>query len=113
MPDDPREPGGWELHRDIQGLSDDLKSLRTELNARLDKMPTQDLMSASLAQYTVQVASLADDLMELKAQREADVREHKADRDRERRERQWLIGAVLVPLAISLMSLVVALGGIR
>lgn len=108
MPAEP-EPTGWELHRDIQRLDSDVR----DLNARLDKMPTQDLMAASLAQYVVQVASLTDQLLEVKALRERDLEAQRSERERDKRDRQWLIGAVLLPLAISVMSLIVALGGIR
>lgn len=89
-----------ELGRRHQELREDMHRGFESINTRLDDMPTQKNLILTLAPWTVRIDTLDKDVAALKAAR-----------DRDKRDRQWLIGACLVPLAVAILAIVVALGG--
>lgn len=105
------EPTVGELRRNYAELRQDVRSGFSSINSRLDEMPTQNLLNATLLQWAVRLETQADDISELKTQRAKDQEMQQAARDRDKRDRQWLIGVVLIPIALSVLSLILIIGG--
>lgn len=100
-----------ELGRRYDQLRADIREDFAGINTRLDQMPTQQLLTALLDRRAAQIDRHTDDIAELKEHRKTDSTARQADRDRDKRNMQFLIGAVLIPLALSILTLVLTLGG--
>jgi outer membrane murein-binding lipoprotein Lpp len=76
MPDD-RTIG--ETNRRIDQLAGDVQAFRSEVNARLDKMPTADLLLAYMRERDTRISHLEDDVKEIRAESVGLRAEHDAE----------------------------------
>jgi hypothetical protein len=104
-------PTPWELHRNYESLRTDVRQGFAGLNTRLDRVPTEQTLTALIARLDDRVSGAESDVAglqaDLKAERTARQMEQAANR-------RMMIGAVLagvVSLAVMLVSSLIG-GGV-
>lgn len=93
------EPSPRELDWRMNDMREEMRSGFANLNTRLDRVPTSELLMAHLAGWQLQLDSMKEDIAEAKA-----------DRNRDAQRRLLLITGILVPFALSLFALATSLG---
>lgn len=98
-------PTYWSIHeRDITQLRVDMREGFQAVNARLDRMPTSEML-------LMMVNNLQDKLTDVEEENEKLRKSQDDDRSNRRRERQWIIGAVAVPIGLLVLNLVAQVAG--
>lgn len=99
------EPTPYELLRAVNDLRGDMRSGFADVNTRLDRVPSTELLGALLTAINQRIDSAEQDIAEIKAKRDQDAAARAVDR-------RWLIGlaitsslAILVPIVIKLIDL--------
>lgn len=115
------EPGGWELRRALEQQRADMREGFAGINARLDKLVSQDAFTAEQRRVDDRLKDLADDIAAEKAARqEAQVDERKAREAGDQRQQEqldklttnlrWVAVSVLLPIALFLANLLIVKG---
>lgn len=94
------EPTGWELQRTLDAIRADLRDMRGDINARLDKVVTSELFAAHIAAEDGRHAAHQAEIKAIKDARESDAKQRSADR-------KWLVGALVFPLVVGAILLIV------
>jgi hypothetical protein len=104
----PDEPGGWELHRSVAKLSDDLKDGFSAVNQRLDRLVTTEVHAADLRRVDDRLNELAADIS---AERE-DRRKGEADLQTQIQRLittiRWVAAAIILPIALFAANIILA-----
>ncbi|MBN6054503.1 hypothetical protein JYK22_21355, partial [Nonomuraea sp. RK-328] len=105
----PDEPTPWELHRTVEALRRSVETGFNSLNARLDRVVTNDLFQAYQQAVRREFDDHASDLAALKADREADKKERETEKTQRANDRR-LIGlavftSIIAPLALLIVQL--------
>lgn len=115
------EPGGWELKRSIDKVGNDVDGLGKRLEARLDKVVTQEAFNAEQRRVDDKFKDLAEDIAAERALRQAaidgeSVAREKGDAhqqealDRLIANQKWIAIAILLPIGLFLANLYFARG---
>lgn len=93
------EPTPGELSRRINDVREEVRSGMTGINARLDKMPTNELLTAYLQATTSQIEGLQSVVTEVKTELGTAKTSWKAEldalEDKLLRNKQWAVTALL------------------
>lgn len=106
----PTEPSPGELLRMYQQLREDTRRGFESVNERLDKMPTSELFMAHLSAWQRQLDNTDSKVEALRRHVDTELTERDAQRQRDEDRRRWLIGAVALPILLSLLALAAATG---
>jgi hypothetical protein len=122
-PEDPsRTPGAWELQRSMDLIREDLKTIRSEVNGRLDQMATKaevrELFSGEQRRVDDRMAALGTDIVEEKTDRIAGLAAEKQAREEAVAEikagqdkiigRTWaFLTTALLPIAFFVVDIIV------
>ncbi|MGY5127262.1 hypothetical protein [Streptomyces nigrescens] len=98
------EPSLGELGRLIQALRGDIRDDMAGINARLDRMVSNDVYTVEKAGLVKEIADVAKVVEGLQAQRERDA-------ERVTQTRRWMVASVIVPLIGIVLPLIVMLRG--
>ncbi|MFF3547034.1 hypothetical protein ACFYXD_35005 [Streptomyces platensis] len=98
------EPSLGELGRLIQALRGDIRDDMAGINARLDRMVSNDVYTVEKAGLVKEIADVAKVVEALQAQRERDA-------ERVTQTRRWMVASVIVPLIGIVLPLIVMLRG--
>lgn len=98
------EPSLGELGRLIQALRGDIRDDMAGINARLDRMVSNDVYTVEKAGLVKEIADVAKEVEVLQAQRERDA-------ERVTQTRRWMVASVIVPLIGIVLPLMVMLRG--
>lgn len=74
------EPTPWELHRNVEALRRTIEAGFAGLNARLDRVVSNELFQAYQQSVRREFDDQAAELAEMKAEREAEKKQRAADR---------------------------------
>jgi len=98
------EPSLGELGRLIELMRGDIRDDLAGLNARLDRMVSQDVYGVEKASTARQLADLAKAVEGLQALRQQDA-------DRVTQTRRWLIASVIIPIVGIVLPLIMVVKG--
>lgn len=99
----PDEPTAWELQRNYQALRDDVRNGFNQMNARLDKLPTGELVTQIIAALEHRVKEAEADVLRL----ENDIKEErKARTEATAANRRIVIGAALAGVVSVIVTVV-------
>nr|WSX25605.1 hypothetical protein OG690_37945 [Streptomyces tubercidicus] len=98
------EPSLGELGRLIQALRGDIRDDLGHINARLDRMVSNDVYAVEKASLIKEISDLTKDVEALAAQRVQDA-------ERVTQTRRWMVASVIVPLIGIVLPLIVMLRG--
>lgn len=117
-----QEPSGWELKRAVERLETALNGLGVRIEARLDKLVTQEAFAAEQRRVDEKLKDLADDLAQERVARAEVVAREEAERikgdgmqqaalDKLIRLQQWLLVAIVLPVAFFAIDIWLRYGG--
>ena len=98
------EPSLGELGRLIELMRGDIRDDLAGLNARLDRMVSQDVYVVEKASIARELADLAKAVEGLQAQRQQDA-------DRMTQTRRWLVASVIIPIVGIVLPLIMVMKG--
>ncbi|MFE7780279.1 hypothetical protein [Streptomyces nigrescens] len=98
------EPSLGELGRLIQALRGDIRDDMAQINARLDRMVSNDVYTVEKAGLVKEIGDLAKDVEALAAQRTQDA-------ERVTQTRRWMVASVIIPLVGIVLPLIMMLRG--
>lgn len=101
------EPTAWELQRALEQLRTDLRDGFGSMNARLDRVPTSDLLAVWQARYDQQLGDVRKDVAKLQEDRELEARQRMATH---RAAVGAIVTAVIAPILVGIVLRLV-LGG--
>lgn len=101
----PDEPSPWELQRNYQRLESAVQSGFAQVNTRLDKLPTGELVTSFIANLEHRVKEAEADVQRL----ESDIKEERRARAADRR---IVIGAALAALGSLIVVVVSSVMGV-
>jgi len=81
MPDESQMPNGWEMQRAVDGLNNSLRDGLAQINARLDRLVSQDAFEAERRRVDERLAALGADVVEEKTDRLSAVESEKQARE--------------------------------
>jgi hypothetical protein len=116
------EPTGWEMKRAMEAMDRAMRDGLAQINARLDKLVSQDAFQAEQRRRDDQYATLMADIADEKAERVAAIEAEKRARergdaaqqaqlDKADANRRWLWAAVVIPIAGIIVTVLLARGG--
>ncbi|WP_330479871.1 hypothetical protein OG301_39360 (plasmid) [Streptomyces platensis] len=98
------EPSLGELGRLIQALRGDIRDDMAQINARLDRMVSNDVYTVEKAGLVKEIGDLAKDVETLATQRSQDA-------ERVTQTRRWMVASVIIPLVGIVLPLIMMLRG--
>lgn len=116
------EPGGWELRRALEQQRTDMREGFAQINARLDRLVSQDAFTAEQRRVDDRLKDLADDIAAEKVARQQAILDERRTRDDGDQRQQdqldklttnlrWVAVSVILPIALFLANLLVSHGG--
>lgn len=93
-----------DIREDLREVSRSMRDGFASLNSRLDKVPSMDVYNADKIHAAEREAALRERVKLLEGKRETDARQRTIDR-------RWVIGAVILPVAVALAEVWVTAGG--
>ena len=116
------EPGGWELHRAVKKMSEDVANGFAQLNARLDKLVSTDTFNAEQRRVDDRLKDLADDIASERearltaqeterAERKEGDKAQKATIEKLTTNLRWVAASIILPIALFVATLLMNMRG--
>lgn len=107
------EPNGWETTRAVEALDRNMRDGIAQINARLDKLVSQDAFQAEQRRVEDRLKAIERDHAEEKADRVAGDERQQAQLDKFANNFRWLFASMVIPIACVILAWVLARGGAR
>ncbi|WP_235739006.1 hypothetical protein [Nocardioides alcanivorans] len=116
------EPGGWELHRAVKKMGEDLTTGLAQLNQRLDRLVSTDAFNAEQRRVDDRLKDLADDIAGERAARVAAQETERSERKEGDKAQQatldklttnlrWVAASIILPIALFVATLLMNMRG--
>ena len=94
-----------------QIVLDELRALRIDMNARLDRLVSQEAFSAEQRRVDDRHAALGQDVVDERLARKADVDTLRVSLTKTAANVRWAIAGIILPTALIITMIVIALRG--